>query len=1090
MSVTHTYVDRGGTFTDVVFRHDDGQLTVRKIPSNRAVVGQLAEGELTFGTTVATNALLERKSVPTVLFVSRGFADLPWIRDQSRPDLFDPDTPAPKSLVVRIVEVDGRIDEDGNEVEPLALPDMSIDDIESAAVVLLNSHVNAAHEISLARRLKEVDYVTMGHECSPEVGYLGRIETAIVDAAITPLLRRAMFTDRIPPGATVIRSDGSLCQAHELRAPDAVLSGPSGGVLAVAKVAELAGFSRAIGLDMGGTSTDVCRVEVGRPVRREGESTVAGMRVRRPMLEIETIAAGGGSLLVNDGLRLMVGPRSAGAVPGPACYGKGGPQTLTDATLKLGLIDPSKFPIPLYADHVTLSATEARAYVRVARETMAQAIRRVATARGVDVTDHALVAYGGAAGQHAAEVASLLGITTVLMHPCASVLCAWGQSLARREENAVAPVWRRLSDGLPIARDHLRRLKRRLPKLGNDRETVEVRYAGSDIAIELDLSDDDTPETVRTRYIDEHRRRYGFARSSDALEIVNARVRVAEDPVETPPLDSDPWGLDGYELNGPLLLSSDTTSIWLPEGWTARSVDGLLRLDRRAHGRKDTAGDTITPASVELWGNRFQAIADEAGMVLQRLARSVNIRERRDFSCAIFDEQGQLVANAPHVPVHLGSMGETVRDLLLFEPELPAGHAWATNAPSAGGSHLPDITVITPVEHEGTRWFVASRGHHADVGGLTPGSMPPHSKTLADEGILMSRVRLTTADGELRDLSELLGPSRLPDIVSADIEAQIASNTHAAALLKELGAAETTSLWMKRLREVSARAVRRLLDRLQTGRSRDDLDGIPVQLELRRDGDRLAVDFTGTGGPHHGNLNAPVAVTRAAVLYALRVLVGEDIPLNEGCLEVVDLTIPAPSILSPPADAAVVAGNVETSQRIADLFFRAARARAASCGTMNNLVIAGDGWSFYETIGGGLGATRDVDGASARQVHMTNTRITDPEVLEARFPVRIRRFSSRPKSGGLGRKRGGNGVVREIELTAPATATLIAAWRPMGAAGEIGGERGAPGKAQIFDGQWHAWDGSEVHLHAGSRIRIETPGGGGWGTATASDRRG
>jgi len=1096
VEVIRTFVDRGGTFTDVAVLRPGGRVTIAKVPSDRAVVGELAEGALTFGTTVATNALLEGRGARTALFVTEGFGDLLRVGDQRRPDLFDSDAAWPPPLTDLVFEVPGRLDADGREVEPLGEPiglrAGALEGVEALAIALLNSHASPAHELALAARLARgaglpvALFVALGHEVSPEVGYLARIEMTVVDAAISPPLQASLLRDRIPPEARAMRSDGSLCPARSLRAPDAVLSGPSGGVIAVAEVARQAGFARAIGLDMGGTSTDVCRVDVGALPRREGEVRVAGVRLRRPILEVETIAAGGGSILAFDGRRLTVGPESAGAHPGPQCYGRGGPPTLTDAAVALGLIDLERFPIPLDPAAVELPG-DPQAFVDIAREAMAQAIRRVATERGVDLDDHALVAYGGAAGQHAAPVAERLGVRTVLVHPCAAVLCAWGQALARREESAVRALWRPLDTAWPEVVQALDDLAASLPALGEEERLVDLRPAGTDHAIAVAALPDEGVDAVVERFAAAYRRRYGAALDEGPIEVVNARVRVAAPAPSPPTLDEDPWEIGAAVVRGPRLLSSTTTAIWVPAGWTARRADGLLRLDRTGSPPAPRARDRRrTPAGVELWSRRFQAVAEEAGTVLQRLARSVNIKERLDFSCAVFDGAGRLVANAPHIPVHLGAMGETVRDLLAHHPDPSPEQAWLSNDPAAGGSHLPDLTVVTPVARGGRRWFVASRGHHVDVGGLTPGSMPPRSRTLSDEGVVLRNVPLLTPAGGLRDLSAALAGSREPDTVIADLRAQIAANAHAARALLQLGPPEALDAWMDHLREVAAEAVVALLPGLPCGRARDELDGIPLELALEVEDARLTVDLMGTGGPHPGNLNAPQAVVRAAVLYGLRVLCGRALPLNEGCLEPVSLRLPRPSIVAPPPGAAVVGGNVETSQRLVDLFLRAAGARADSAGTMANLTLgagpSGGRWSLYETLGGGLGASPVGPGADGRQTHMTNTRATDPEVIEARFPLRVRAFALRRGSGGEGRHRGGEGLVRELEVTAPATAALLAAFRPGGAQGLAGGGPGAPGYAERLEGhRWRPWDGEPTALAPGERVRITTPGGGGWG---------
>lgn len=1076
-----TCIDRGGTFTDIVTFLDDGSVQIGKVPSDRAIVGDMARGALRFGTTVATNALLERRVARTLLLVTEGFEDLPWIRDMTRPALFDPDARWPAPLSVRVHGVHERVDARGRVVVPLTLPDdIDLDGIESVAVALAHGPAAPEHEVAIASWLRDLRPglpVSLGHRVDPEVGYLARIDATLVDAAVTPVLRAALDRDRIPDGSQALRSDGSLTPAESLRAPEAVLSGPAGGVLAVAEVARMAGFERAVGLDMGGTSTDVCRVDAGQLPRREGHLPVAGVHLRRPMLEVVTIAAGGGSILTNDGRRLAVGPESAGANPGPQCTGRGGPPTLTDAALVAGLVDPAAFDPPLDASLVELPG-DARAFLEVARESMAGAVRRIATARGIDVADHALVAYGGAAGQHAADVAARLGIQTVLVHPCAGVLSAWGQALARREEQAVEAVWSPLDAAWSTIGARVHTLRARLLDLGTSTVEVDVRVAGTDHALTLDWSPHTTLAELRTAFARAHRQRYGFDRTGAEIELVNVRVRTAAPPPSAPP--SVPgFGVAGPRP-GPCLITSPTTAVWVPRGWRATERDGVLRLDHV--DAPPVAPETVrTPLGVALWGSRFMAVAEQAGEVLRRLARSVNIRERRDFSCAIFDGDGNLVANAPHIPVHLGAMGETVRDLLRSRAHPDAGQSWLTNDPGAGGSHLPDLTVVTAVVHDGQRFFVASRGHHVDVGGITPGSMPPHSESLAQEGFVVRHLPLLDR-GTLRpDLADLLHESRAVATVIADLEAQVAANHHAATHLADLGPGEVLTTWMRHLQDVAGEAVEDAITDLRDGGARDTLAGLPLQLRVRAD-TGLILDWSGTGGPHPGNLNAPSAVVRAATLYALRVLVDRPIPLNEGATRRVVQRIPSPSLLDPPPGAAVAGGNVETSQRLVDLLFRALGYSAAGPGSMSNLTLGGDGWSFYETLGGGGGASERGPGDDARQLHMTNTRATDIEVLERRTPVRVLRFARRPGTGGGGRHRGGDGLVREIELLEGGSAALLAAWRPEGAPGLDGGGPGRPGRARVrIGGRWRPWDGAAIALGPGDRVCVETPGGGGWG---------
>lgn len=1100
-------VDRGGTFTDVVTIGADGRAHIAKVPSDRAVLGALLDARgadgaaLTFGTTVATNALLERRGVATLLVVSPGFEDLVALRDMARPELFDPDADRPPSLASAVVAAGAT----------LAALDLSR--FGAAAVVLLDGddEATAAELRALAPHL----YVTTGASVSRELGYLARIETTLVDAALTPVLAASLARDRIPPGALAMRSDGSLTAASELRAHEAVLSGPAGGVLATLAVARDLGFSRAVGLDMGGTSTDVCLVDVAAgPPRREGDLEVAGVRLRRAMLEVETIAAGGGSICAADGFGLAVGPASAGAAPGPQCYGRGGPPTITDAALVLGLIEPARFPMPLFPERIALpgegSAHErAAALVDVARAAMADAVRRLAMQRGVDVAGHALVAYGGAAGQHAAAVAERLGIAVVLVHPAASVFCAWGQSLARQSESRrtayeaplgpAADPFAGIADALAA---RFAELERELPTAGVER-FVSLGYAGTDHPIDVPCTD---ACDMIAAFEAETRTRYGFVRDLP-IALFGLSVRVLGPEPTAARIDDDPFGLGARVVAGPTVLHADTTSVHVPAGWSARLDRGVLRLDHAA------LGTARREPPLHAWQARLTAIASEAGVVLARLARSVSIRERLDFSCALFDGDGRLVTNAPHIPVHLGAMGDTVRDVARALGDDPGvaralgddpdaahdGDAWLTNDPAAGGSHLPDLTVITLVRSGARRFFVASRGHHVDVGGIAPGSMPVRSRCLADEGLRFRRAPLVRR-GALVDLMGLVSGSRQPETVAADLLAQLAANAHMARRLRELdpGALATA---MAALYEQARAGTEHLVAALPASDSlhaTDEIDGVPLALRLARDPHgALVVDFTGTGGPHPGNLNAPPAVVRAALLYALRVVLREPrLPLNDGTLQPVTILAPRPSIVAPPPDAAIVGGNVETSQRIVDLCLAALGERAASAGTMNNLVLARDPsdpdpreWAFYETLGGGFGASARGPGRSARQIHMTNTRATDPEVLAARLPLRVVRFAIRRGSGGGGLHRGGDGLVRELEVRRPTLASLLVAWRPDGAPGLAGGGAGQPGAAFVQRRtlapapapEPQPWSGEPIHLAPGDRVIIFTPGGGGYG---------
>ena len=1032
------------------------------------------------GTTVATNALLERTGVRTLLLVTEGFEDLPTLRTMARPDLFDPDRGWPAGLATRVVGVRGRRDAQGRVVTPLVVPDLRLDDIDAVAIALLHSGVDDADERALAAALyaaKPGLYVSLGSALTSAPGYLARIETALVDAALTPVLQHALRRDRVPSSALAIRSDGALCPAHDLRAPDAVLSGPAGGVLAVQALARALDLPGAVGLDMGGTSTDVTLVDADALPWRHEEALIAGVGLARPMLRVDTIAAGGGSILANDGVTLRVGPRSAGADPGPQSRGRGGPPTLTDAALAAGLVDPTAYDPPLDLACVDLPGA-AEDFLDVAREAMAAAVSDLAGQLGVDVRRLPLVAYGGAAGQHAAFVAARLGIDTVLVHPCASVFSAWGQAWARRARWARRSPWTRLADtDLPGLVAVLR------AELGDAQApvTVTLRPPGTDQAATVPWSPDvDLEAAYRAAAA-----RTAASPPQGPLEVVDVAAIAWRSPPTPPHAPPDPWGLGSARREGPCRIDGARTSVVVPVGWTASLDRGVLRLDRQGAEPPVEDLDDDGPRTQALWASRFFDVATRAGEHLRRAARSVSVRDRRDFSFAVFDGRGRLVANAPHVPVHLGAMGETVRDLLANALD-PDGRAWLTNDPAAGGSHLPDLTVMTPFVHDGIRFVVASRAHHADVGGSTPGSMPPFAAHRDEEGAVWRRVPLTDPDGRPRDLAAVVAPSRQPEVVADDLRAQIAANAFAIEALVKLGPGALLARRMAQRLATGPHVVARLAARLRPGRAATLIDGVPLVVAVRPEGHRLVVDLTGTGGPHPGNRNAPKGVVRAVLLYVLRVLAADDTPLHEGLLDGVTLRIPPNSLVDPPDDAAVAGGNVETSQALADLMMAALDVRAAGQGTMNNLTIGGEGWSLYETLGGGSGAREGADGLSGLQVHMTNTHATDPEIVERRLPLRLKRFALRRGTGGAGRWRGGDGVVRTWELLAPATAACLASRRDTGAPGAHGGASGGVGAQHLRrSGTTIAWDGAPVRLSPGDLVEVCSPGGGGWGAPPA-----
>ncbi|MHC5211610.1 MAG: hydantoinase B/oxoprolinase family protein [Planctomycetota bacterium] len=1149
-------VDRGGTFTDVVARDPDGRLHVRKLLSRapdyvNATVHALEEHaragaglsgadaeahaveELRLGTTVATNALLERRGEPLLLITTRGFADLLAIGSQERPDLFALRIEKRALLHARVEEIHERVLADGSvrraprETEVrAALRRGRAQGLRSVAVLLLHAPIHPAHELLVGRLAREEGYlhVALGHEVSPEPGAVARGDTTTADAYLTPLLRRHLAAvAAAAPDARLgfMQSSGGLADPGLVSGKDAILSGPAGGVLAVAHVAKRLGLGAVIGLDMGGTSTDVCRC--APEPEREYETQAGGVRLRAPMLRVVTVAAGGGSLLrVADG-RFGVGPDSAGADPGPACYGRGGPATLTDANLVLGRIRAEHFPhlaLDTGAAHAALSAfgepvRAAEGFVAVANENMAAAIRAISVARGHDARDDALCCFGGAGGQHACALARLLGMRRVVVHPLAGVLSAFGLGLADVSHHAVAPV-ADPSTRSPAFPDE--QAQRALAAQGFDevvlQRSVDARYAGTDHALTIPWSDD-----WETLFTERHREQFGFVKAGHPVELVAARVtavgragRLQEDeaPAEhhrpepdVGPTVDDPVAVyrrdalrPGAEFAGPALVVEDHATTWVEPGWTVRVDERrwlILEHVDDARVAAASAGPTPPalvsdarrdPVGLEVMGNRFMALATQMGEHLRRVAHSTNIKERLDYSCALFDAEGGLIANAPHIPVHLGAMGETVR-ALLAERRMREGDVWLSNDPFRGGSHLPDLTVITPVFREGRLAFlVANRGHHADVGGPTPGSMPTDSRELADEGVLFSNVLLVRdgafREAEITEQMRAAGVRGIPDRL-ADLAAQVASNAAGARGLHELCDSLGTGIvqaWMGHVRdnaaEVMGDVLRTLLDGRpsRTFRFEDGLDDgtrLCVSIEVTAGGDgphaqpHARIDFAGCSPQHPGNRNAPRAVAVAAVLYVFRTLAARPIPLNAGCLLPLEIVIPPGCLLDPQPPAAVCGGNVETSQRIVDVLYGALGTLAAAQGTMNNLSFGDDSFGYYETVCGGAGAGFGFDGASAVHTHMTNTRITDPEVLERRHPVVLREFAIRRGSGGRGVWHGGDGVVRDYEFLRPLRASVLAERRTTAPFGLRAGP-GARGEHDV----------------TARSVRMLTPGGGGY----------
>ncbi len=1189
-------IDRGGTFTDVVATAPDGRIRTIKVLSEdgsgdaavraiRTVLG-IAPGApipagavdaVRMGTTVATNALLERTAAPVLLAVNRGFADLTVIGDQARPELFALAIRRRPPLHARVLEVRGRFAADGTEIEALdeaaALDGFARairDGITACAIALLHAWRFPAHEQRLASLARRAGFtqVSAGSETSPLLRLVPRAETTVVDAALTPLLRRhtAELRRALPADTAILfmQSSGGLAEPARFTGKDAILSGPAGGVVGAARAAASAGYPRVVSFDMGGTSTDVALHDGAAGIARRFETEIAGIRLRAPVLDIRTVAAGGGSIIrVLDG-RLVVGPESAGAVPGPACYGRGGPVTLTDANLLLGRLRAADLPRVFGPDGdrpldgaaalagfaaIARQAGEAgedagrviaAGALRIANEAMASAIRAISVGRGLDPQHFALASFGGAGGQHACAVADRLGIGTVLVHPQAGVLAAFGIALADRTANVVRAVEKELdAAGLAAIDAETRVIEAEARRALGDADgiatgiTLHVKAEGTDTVFVLPHG---RLAAIRAGFAEAHRARFGFVPSAGRrLVVENVAVEAIVRGDEAPPFapaahggetrpgttrfgDEATW-IDaavfdrarlgpGDRAAGPALIRDQHSTTVVDAGWSATVIaDGHLVLRREAPATRGP-GDGADAVRLALFGSLFAHAAEQAGVVLQSTAVSVNIRERLDFSCAVFDGEGRLVANAPHVPVHLGAMGETVREVLRARGgTLRPGDVIASNDPFAGGTHLPDVTAVTPVfDEDGTtiRALVASRAHHADIGGLTPGSTPPDSRRLADEGVVIDDLPVVSG-GAFREGAFRLAlaggahPARSPDLNVADLRAQIAANATAAGAL---GRAVAEHGWeclagaMAAVRANAADAVRRLLARLPDGRFVDRLDDgrpIEVRVTVDRTARTAVIDFTGTGEARADNLNAPRAVTRAVVLYVVRLLAADDIPLNEGCLEPLTIVIPDGSLLAPPAGSAVVAGNTEVSQAVCNALLGAVGAAASSQATMNNLTLGDARFQYYETICGGAGAGPGFEGASAVHTHMTNTRMTDPEVVELRLPLRVERFAVRRGSGGAGRWRGGDGVERHLLAMAPMTASLVSNRRVSGPFGLAGGGAGAPGRQWVErrDGRREALGGrARVDLDAGDRLRIETPGGGGYGDPARSDDAG
>lgn len=1188
------WIDRGGTFTDIVGRRPDGRLVTHKLLSENpehyrdaAVAGirhllGLAPGApitpeqvecVKMGTTVATNALLERKGEPTLLVITQGFRDALRIAYQDRPRLFDRHIVLPELLYRRVIEAHERVGADGQVVTPLDLAHLrerlwaAFDaGLRSVAIVFMHGWRWPAHERAAAALARELGFtqVSVSHEVSPLMKLVGRGDTTVVDAYLSPILRR--YVEQVAgemPGVRLyfMQSSGGLTDAQAFQGKDAILSGPAGGIVGMVRTARLAGFDRVIGFDMGGTSTDVSHF--AGEFERAFETQVAGVRMRAPMMSIHTVAAGGGSILSFDGARLRAGPESAGANPGPACYRRGGPLAVTDANVMLGKIQPAWFPKvfgpaadePLDRAVVVTKFRElaarieaatgttrtpeevAEGFVDIAVGAMANAIKKISVARGYDVTRYTLQCFGGAGGQHACRVADALGMDRVFVHPLAGVLSAYGMGLADQSLIREAAIELRLADALPAVVRQLDELaaqaRAELQRQGvagaalQVHRRVHLRYEGTDSALVVPFG---SPVEIQSAFEAAYRQRFAFLMQERALvvEAVSVEAVGAGDaPAEAPQASAAPapapvaetvrlfsggrWheavlvvreqATPGLYVDGPAIIAEKNATTVVEPGWRARvtALDHLVLERVVPREARRAIGTTVDPVMLEVFNNLFMNIAEQMGLQLQNTAYSVNIKERLDFSCALFDADGQLIANAPHMPVHLGSMSESIRTVIgrnagMMKP----GDVYALNDPYHGGTHLPDVTVVTPVFDEaGERilFYVGSRGHHADIGGVTPGSMPPFSTRIEEEGVQLDNVKLVEG-GRLREaeMLELLRggkyPSRNPAQNIADLKAQIAANEKGVQELRRMVAQfglDVVQAYMRHVQDNAEESVRRVITKLKDGAFTLPLDnGARIVVAIRVDAAARSaeIDFTGTSAQLPNNFNAPTAVCMAAVLYVFRTLVGDDIPLNAGCLKPLKVIIPEGSMLNPRPPASVVAGNVETSTCITNALYGALGTLAASQCTMNNFTFGNARHQYYETISGGSGAGPGFDGTSVVQTHMTNSRLTDPEVLEFRFPVRLESYAIRAGSGGAGRWRGGDGGVRRVRFLEAMTASILSNGRVEGAFGLAGGQPGAPGinRVERADGRVETLGHiGSVEMQPGDLFVIETPGGGGYG---------
>ncbi len=1139
--------------------------------------------DIRLGTTRGTNALLERKGARCVLITTAGFADCLRIGNQDRPRLFDLDIQKPEMLFESVIEIDERMTACG---DVLRLPDEVVvrsqlqhlkrSGVDSIAICLLHASAHPAHELLLEQWASEVGFaeISVSHRLSSSAKLISRGDTTLVNAYLNPVLESYIASiKKSLPGSDLklMTSSGGLVAAEHFQGKESILSGPAGGVVGFSSVGRKLGYPRSIGFDMGGTSTDVSRFD--GHFEREYETVKAGVRLATPMLAIETVAAGGGSICYFDGVRLHVGPESAGADPGPCCYGKAGPLTVTDMNLYTGRLLANRFPLPLDLDavdkklvelcqEIAASATPqqftpqqlAEGFLEIANTRMARAIRKISVARGYDPADYLLVCFGGAGGQHACALARELGMSKIVLHPLAGVLSAYGMGQADIVHHAAKSLlkpWGEVSNrDLQNLFDRLEQQARQqvladgISREGilSAKKSLDLRYQGQESALNILMPEGG--DFLQAFHL-EHQRRYGFQRPQQPLEIVTARVEVTgaasteshsdryhqvEPSSPSKPEATIKVFLQGAErsaelfsreelrpgqvINGPAIIYEATSTTLIDFDFIARVLPAgeleLTHIDSRKQagsGQRTevSATKTADPILLEIFHNHFASIAEQMGETLRQTAHSVNVKERLDYSCAMFDPQGRLVANAPHIPVHLGAMGETVKRTLADNPILSPGDTFVANDPYQGGSHLPDVTVISPLVDPDTKqvlFVVASRAHHAEIGGITPGSMPPFSKNLAEEGVVLRNFSLIQNGIDHFDsLRNLLGsgrwPSRNIDDNLADLHAQLAANKIGIDLLSQLIESRSLSVvqnYMQHIRQAAAAKTKLALSRLEQGvhQMTDYLDdGSPICVAISIEKDKATVDFTGTGPVLKTNLNANRAIVTAAVLYVFRCLIAEDIPLNEGVLEPIEIILPE-CLLNPPAFedpekcAAMVGGNVETSQRVVDVLLGALQLAAASQGSMNNLTFGDETFGYYETICGGSGATKKSAGADAVHTHMTNTRLSDVEVIERQSPIRIRSFCIRKDSGGTGKQAGGNGTVREIEFLKPLKVSMLSQrrgkYQPFGLQGGGAGQIGQNLlRRKNSDADIDLGGSFQIEVSPGDLLTIKTPGGGAWG---------